>query len=390
MLSSKATARKTLQYRQKLIALGPPACPYLDLAFFPIGLYDVPESALPAAAAAGFNLVVNGDNEPAYLDRAEAGGMRVIPYIRLDKMAEDAARFRDEPRVFAWYLYDEPDLNGMPPRTYRRLARKLHNLDPDRPIFLTVLSLTRYDDYVDECDILAPNPYPIIHEEPECNELRWVGVGVDAAREAAGDRPVWAIIQAFYGPPIWRRNPTPDELRAMVFLAVNHGADGIIYFSYRSGDRPITEHRDLFEAVAETNTRIHALRGALLVRPSADGVKLNRAEDSPPAVDVSLRDAGNFRLLIVVNPDPWSKSADLYLEGPRTCLKVSTVFNDGNTESLVLPRGEPLRLWFEPFQVHILKLKRDDDRQGSSFARVREEGYYPPSSVRLDVAKSIE
>jgi len=360
MLAPEATARETLRCRQKLIALGAAAYPYLDLAFFPIGLYDVPESALPAVAAAGFNLIVNGDNTPSYLDRAEAGGMRVIPYIRLDNMAADAERFRDEPRVFAWYLYDEPDLNGMPPRTYKRLARKLRKLDPDRPIFLTVLSPARYDEYVAPCDILAPNPYPIIHEESERNELRWVGVAVDAAREAAGRRPVWAVVQAFHGPPIWRRNPTPDELRAMVFLALNHGANGIVYFSYRSGNRPITGHRDLFRTIAETNARIRALRGALLVPPSSNGVQVEDAEDGPPPVDVSLRDLGHARLLIVVNPDPRPKSAELYLDETQTSLKVLAVFDDGDAASFRLPPGEPLRIWFEPFQVHVLMLEPVD------------------------------
>ena len=68
MLAPETTARERLRYRQNLIALGAAAWPYLDLAFFPIGLYDVPEDALPAAAAAGFNLIVNGDNTPSYLD----------------------------------------------------------------------------------------------------------------------------------------------------------------------------------------------------------------------------------------------------------------------------------------------------------------------------------
>ena len=97
--------------------------------------------------------------------------------------------------------------------------------------------------------------------------------------------------------------------------------------------------------------------------PALMHLLMAQLDDAPP-VDVSLRDLGHARLLIAVNPDPRPKSAELYLDETRICFKVSAVFGNGDGESLFLPPGEPLRLWFEPFQVHVLMLKPADDKNG--------------------------
>src|SRR3990172_6011362 len=107
-------------------------------------------------------------------------------------MAQDVKNLHGATSVYGWYLFDEPDLNQVPHDEYGRLAKRLRRLDRDRPIFLTVWSPDRYREYVEDCDIFAPNPYPIRHVEPELNDLRSVGETVEAARAAAGSKPVWA------------------------------------------------------------------------------------------------------------------------------------------------------------------------------------------------------
>jgi hypothetical protein len=355
--------------RQKLVALTPESERYLADAFFPIGLYDVPESALQEVAAAGFNLVVNGDKEPPYLFRAEAAGIRVIPYVNTDDMAADARKAKVSRALFAWYLFDEPDLNDVSPEEYRELLAQLRKADETRPVYLTVVSSKNFAVYADGCGILAPNPYPIRHLEAEENDLCEVARAVDRARAAAGTRPVWAVIQTFWAEPIWLRNPTPDELRAMTFLALNHGASGIIYFSYKSGDRPITQHRELFAAIRELNGQISALRGALLaptVKWDFDVQVLQetappeamplRIPERPVRLDCSLRAFRDAHLLIAVNPDSWGKKADIAL--PRTFpgLEIAELF--GGPDAVKGPRcGERVELDFQPYQVRIFWIR---------------------------------
>jgi len=355
MLHPATTPLDRIAARSRLRTLMPEGEQYLADVFFPIGLYDVPESALEEIAAAGFNLVVNGGKDERYLRRAAIVGMKVIPYINTERMGRDVARVKDDPTVCAWYLQDEPDLNEMSPERYRRLARELRALDETRPIYLTVWSPDRYENYVGSCDILAPNPYPIRRVEPEKNRLRRVGLTVDRARAAAGDRPVWAVIQAFSAKPHWPRNPTPAELRAMVFIALNHGADGIIYFSYKSGGRPITRHTDLFAEIKRINGLIRALRAPLLTNPLPPD-RLDeelRAELAGAGLDYSVRLFRGAVLFIAVNPDPIPKRISVDLTRLFQDRAPRQIFSDGPDAASAPARDAAAPLTFDPFEVKL-------------------------------------
>lgn len=341
MRDPRVSPRREMELRERLIAMTPASDPYLAEVFFPIGLYDVPESALTEVAAGGFNLVVNSDTTPGYLARAGAAGLRVIPYIRLHAMAEDAAQFRGRRAPWAWYLVDEPDLNRVEPAEYHALARKLRKLDPDRPIFLTVLLPQNYPFYAVEADIVAPNLYPIRQIPPERNNLMEVAYAVDAARETR-PRAVWVVLQAFCGEPIWPRPPTPEELRSMAWLALNHGATGVIYFSYRCGDGQVIVDSPLYPAVVRLNGEISALRGALMTPP----LDCEIAED----VDCSLRAFAGMHLLIAVNPDPAARAARLRLPESLRNAPVQELFRKQAGAAMT---DGTLELDFSPFQARV-------------------------------------
>ncbi len=345
-----ATPREEVLLRREIIRRAPESAHLLSRLFFPIGLYDAPEAALFDAAAGGFNLILNGDTTPSYLARAEALGLRVIPYIRVERMAEDVADARGARALFAWYLADEPDLNDLAPERYREQAARLRRLDPARPIFLTVLSPRRYEEYADACDIFATTLYPVRRDDDRENTLWSVGWAVEAARRAAGDRPVWAVLQAFHAAPIWERNPTPDELRVMAFLALNHGASGLLFFSWKSGDRTLPEHEDLYAAILELNAQVTALRGPLLLPPMPwapamtvtkeekdDTLRFvqlpERAAQRPP-LDCSLRSLGRAHLFIAVNPDPWGKTVAIALPTELAGRRITEIYSTADDEPL--------------------------------------------------------
>lgn len=355
MLAPDTTPLQRLRYRQYLLTLDEAAEPYLADTFFPIGLYDVPEDALHEIAAAGFNLVVNGSTEAHYLQRAGAAGLKVIPYINTKQIARDVKRVGNNPTVPAWYLWDEPDLNKLAPENYRALAEELRAQDRKRPIFLTVWSPRSYNVYVDECDIFAPNPYPICHLDAEKNELRIVSRTIDHARATVGYQPVWAILQAFWAEPLWPRNPTPEELRAMVFLALNHGTDGIIYFSYKSGDRPLTQHHRLFAEIKRINGQIHALRSTLLKRPvpreALDDKLHSTLTDA--GIDYSVRRFGGATLFIAVNPDPIAVTAALDFAVLGATKPARELFLPISLNATPPTPGQKTSLRFQPFEVKL-------------------------------------
>lgn len=366
------TPREEIALRQEIISRAPESEPYLSRLFFPIGLYDVPEAALFDVAAGGFNLILNGDTTPTYLGRAAACGLRVVPYIRIEHMAEDVKSARGAKPLFAWYLFDEPDLNDMPPEKYSLLAGQLRALDPTRPIFLTVLSPRRYAEYAGECDIFATTVYPVRHEDEQDNNLWPVAWATDAAVRAAKGRPVWAVLQAFFGEPAWERNPTPEEVCVMAFLALNHGASGILYFSYKSGDKPLPEQTDLYDGIVNLNSQLAALRGPLLTPPlrwkpklnvideePAEGVQFVQLEEKPspapvPPIDCSLRRFGNAHLFIAVNADPWSKTIEIALPSALAGRPITEIYGDPD-DSIKdkLPNDARIELGFGAHDVRL-------------------------------------
>ena len=359
MLDPRRSVRQQLTSQQRLIELGRYSEPYLDRAFFPIGLYDVPAHALDEMAAAGFNLVVNAQKDEAYLARCDALGLRAIPYIDVGNMDADVVRASQTEAIHSWYICDEPDLNKMPAETVREHFNALRHADPRRPVYLTVWSPKRYAEFVPYCDVFAPNPYPIVKKDAAQNNLRWVSIAVQAARRLAKDRPVWAIIQAFWAEPWWPRSPTAEELRAMVYLALNQGAKGIIYFSYRSGDRPITGHQDLFAMIRRVNGELAALKPLLLKDPlpasalsvSPDDAATATAEldRKAPLLDCSLRCFGDRQLLIAVNPDPVARTAAIRLAEAESVPAAVELFTGGDEPSIDVSR----ELDFKPFQVRV-------------------------------------
>ena len=369
MLDPSRTPLERLRSQAAVVAMGDAADAYLPDAFFAVGLYDVPKQALPLLAEAGFNLAVNADkDDPELLACCERLGIRLVPYIRLGRMQEDVRKAQGEDALWGWYLFDEPDLHKKPPEFIRTHYRALRQADPTRPIYLTVLSPRRYADFIESCDVFAPNPYPIVHVDATKNQLRWVAMAADAARKRAKGQVIWLIIQAFWAEPWWQRNPTPAELRAMVYLALNHGAKGIVYFSYKSGDRPITEHKKLFAMIRQVNAEIRALKPALLRDPLPDAVDASLGRDERGglvvgrprlgAADCALRRYRGRWLLTVVNPDPWAKQVYVRLQGAASrCAEAVELFTDEAPDPHPAVGGLVLPL--RPFQVRVLELLPD-------------------------------
>jgi len=365
MASPGATPLQRLQAQTLLMGHGG-AAP--ENAFFPLGLYDVPLDALDQTAAAGFNVVVNGDKDnPLYLARCEALGLRLVPYVRLDAIEQDVARAAGQRALWAWYLFDEPDINQWPADRIAAGFDALRKADPTRPIFLVVWAPPRYGEFMSSCDVFGVTPYPIVKLDARENNLRRVGAWLDAARHQAAGRPVWAILQAFWAEPHWPRNPTPEEWRAMVYLAVNHGAGGVLTFGYKSGGQPLPNHEPLWEAVRRVNAELGALRAVLLQPPVPAACAVRYKEWAPydddpavrrrPPLDCSLRRLPGACLLIAVNPDPWPKTASLDLGSsfapPNTGVEL---FADPNRGPVNLPSTRRLELDFMPFEVRIFLL----------------------------------
>ncbi|MBR4676305.1 MAG: hypothetical protein IKP00_17750 [Victivallales bacterium] len=102
-----------------------------------------------------------------------------------------------------------------------------------------------YTDYVLASDTIQPEIYPIREYLPGTAPARATMVPQvirdmkqirrDWQMKGAAPRPIWPLIQYFYYAPSkrsWYGLPTPQELRAMSYLAVIHGSHGVFWYRY--------------------------------------------------------------------------------------------------------------------------------------------------------------
>ena len=220
--------------------------------FLPIGLYlhESSVQAIERAAESGVNLVLMppGDNPHALAAAAAAHGMQVI--FETD-VAPDPAQASVGVKTLvdrygglhplAWTAVDEPD---MKPAFTQRALEAIHlafAACDGRPLYQANHAPSTFPTLGTACDILAVDPYPL-GAVPK--PVSTVGHWVDLAREALGPgRAVWLIQQAFVEAPLWPVPPTPEQLRAMTWVGLSHGARGVVYYTvHESLDPAASDH----------------------------------------------------------------------------------------------------------------------------------------------------
>jgi hypothetical protein len=119
----------------------------------------------------------------------------------------------------------------------------------------------------DSIDVMGLDPYPIVKPSGQ-NHLamvgEWTRLGQDAVKSS---RPLWMVIQYF---PLTAAGgwPTEAELRAMSWMAIIEGAQGLFYWSFgEKGLAWVKDPRDKEARWAElvrVTREIHALEPVLL------------------------------------------------------------------------------------------------------------------------------
>ncbi|HID08388.1 MAG TPA: hypothetical protein EYP10_14720, partial [Armatimonadetes bacterium] len=208
--------------------------------FFPIGFYNAEPESLRGT---GFNFICRdpGPGMPGleFLDHCYANGIMVsinmegIMRAHLPWQAPELIEpFKNHPAVFGWYVCDEPDHPRwtVPPPEMRLATSLLHRTDPNHPTWTVVMPWADSNiyQYADTVDIIATDMYPIADYN---RQLIRVAHATDVLRRAVKwERPVWMVTEA-------TSKATPQEEYAMTYLAVTHGANGIIYWNFNSARR---------------------------------------------------------------------------------------------------------------------------------------------------------
>lgn len=232
--------------------------PGQDAKYFPIAVWLQDPRNAPKYQALGINLYVGLWEGPTAEQIAELKRHR-MPVIC--EQNAYALEHLDEATIVGWMHGDEPDNAQslgkgkgygppIPPEKIIAAYRTIRQQDPTRPVLLNLGQGVAWDgyygrgvrtghpedyaQYAQGSDITSFDIYPAVHDKPAvAGKLWYVAQGVQRLRDwAGGERMVWNCIECTRIGNL-KTKPTPQQLRAEVWMSIIHGSQGIIYFCHQ-------------------------------------------------------------------------------------------------------------------------------------------------------------
>jgi len=197
------------------------------------------DELLGGLARQGFNafLYTSRVPPPAFLEAAGRHGLHVIPAVAGigrewggAPLSEELAPWTDDPRLFGWGGRDEPSPTTTDSAS--QVYRGLKSLAPRKLVFTSFCAADALDFFEGEntaADLILMDIYRVRAADSDLSEVgSQVRRAVQYVREH-GSLAVGVAPQAFiYGGP----EPTPEQLRAQLYLGVVNGARAFFLYSY--------------------------------------------------------------------------------------------------------------------------------------------------------------
>ena len=323
--------------------------------FFPIGIYAVCrrefngndiDKAFAGLKEAGFNFAHTYGNsyDPEFLDAARKHGFKLWVQARMpDRKLLDVGRHN--PSIIAWYLGDDTSGHQSVQEVSDNNAA-VKAVDPYRitcqadPIGSDRV-VSRYAAYVRCTDVFMPEIYPVRAAVGDKTDSTCVAETVRDMKRVADDvrvfgdgrpRGCWPIIQYFKGWGGWDHFPTRDQLLAMTWAAVIHGAHGVTWYTYggftnkKTGKKNegITSTPERWKAISELATKLRELSPVLVERTPREQPKVeivSGPEKDPlganPSVTALLKHHDGKDYLFMVNASTEPVKAKVTLPGGR-------------------------------------------------------------------------
>lgn len=354
--------------------------------FFPLGFYGGgSESQALEVADSPYNCLLDyGTNHKSkaemrkYLDLLHSKGLRLIyclndvyPTARYlegqswegikgnQAIADGVVRaYRDHPALLAWYLNDEL------PRTLepklRSYYRRVAELDPNHPCYIVLCNMAELRYFPETTDVMGVDPYPI-PSSPVTTVSDWME---SANRATRGHMPTWLVPQAFAwyqhhpeGSDRARipneedlrtgRAPTFEEARCMTYLALAHGAKGLIYWCYYNM-RVLPQYKEMWGWMKRLGGEVKALSPVLL-SPEAPAPARFSPRNAPIHTRLLRHQGRQYLIAVNAGSQACAVAFDLHRALPA---QVEVLF-----EGCKVPtEGAKLPAAFKPLEVHVYDL----------------------------------
>lgn len=315
-----------------------------------------------------------------FLDSTEKAGMRALFLVPLQyAFAGDWERFRHRIRLFrnhpALLAWDEEEgiaRGDMKPEALRKMREILREEDPHHPFMVgdsrdLISRVTDRSNFfpLASMDLGMWWWYPIPLGPKPADALQ--GEELTRSRELAPpafltgrntDKPLWVGVQSYKKPQTWARYPNAAEYRAQAYLALIHGAKGLMWYGGSvTGGLFLSPKEGDWEALKRLARELNGLTD-VLIAPFAEAPKC-LPEKAP--VSVALKRAPDRHVLLAANrgPDP----VEVTFRLGKPALESVPVLGESRT---LAGAGQELKDRFAPYEVHVYELwRRADKRAGS-------------------------
>jgi hypothetical protein len=166
---------------------------------------------------------------------------------------------------------------------------------------------------------------------------------------AETEKPIWVGVQSYKKPQPWARYPNPLEYRAQAYVALIHGAKGLMWYggSVTGGlfGKPDEGHWDYLQQLArELRELSPVLLGETLATPTIEPA------DAP--VSVALKRGGNRTILMAANRG--NRPLDVTITSSALGNSSVTVLTEDREIGI---SGGAIRDHFGPYAVHVYEIK---------------------------------
>lgn len=249
--------------------------------FFPIGVWLQNPSNARRYQAIGINTFVGLWKGPTETQLADLAKYDMFTVASQNDLALTSGNRRV---IKGWLHKDEPDnaqpiglgLYGtcIPATEVVRRTRQMKSIDPTRPVMINfgqgianefwrgrgrcTGDQGYYSAAAQGADILSFDIYPVGSDTPQVKgKLEYVARGVtNLVNLASSDQTTWAVLETTGA-------VTPAQVRSEVWMAIIHGAKGIVYFVHEFApsfrEDGIFLHPDVVQEVTRTNALIKTL-----------------------------------------------------------------------------------------------------------------------------------
>ena len=317
--------------------------PSSDPNFFPIAVWY----QSPSNAGNYRNIGVNTYIRPIGVSESD---LTTLETYGMPVLADQDSVGLTSPRNYlieGWTQMDEPDnaqWNGtdyepcIDPVIIQQLYNNMKANDATRPVYLNfgrgvshetwggrgvcTGNLSMYPEYIKGADIISYDIYPVTSCSGSASAIRgrleYVARGVDRlVNWSNGTKIVWNAIETTHISCVDDR-PTPEEIKAEVWMSLIHGSMGITYFvhewepSFR--EDAIFRYPEIVGNVTEINAQITALAPVLNSPTIEDVVQVS----SSTLVDTMVKEHSGSTYLFAVGMENVSTSATFTIPGIAT------------------------------------------------------------------------